>query len=128
MGILDGNYGGGLLDPNTASLLGMAAGIGQASGPSRLPISMGQVMGSGIQGMLSGQRSALESNLLAQEAQKNQLGNAIMAQQLGLTQDALHGTGFFGGGQSPAQQGGAGQSAATPADGSVSSAMPSPSM
>src|SRR6185437_3042348 len=102
MGLLDGNYGGGLLDPNTASLLGMAAGMGQASGPSRLPISMGQVMGSGIQGMMSGQRSALESNLLAQEAQKNQLGNAMLAQRYGMMQNAINGTGSFGGAPSPA--------------------------
>lgn len=78
MGILDGSaYGGGLLDPNTAALLGFAGGVGQASGPSRLPISMGQVMAGGIQGAMSGQQESLKSNLYAQEAQKNQIANAV---------------------------------------------------
>src|ERR1700720_2523969 len=99
MGLLDGNYGG---------LLGLAAGFGQASGPSRLPIPMGQVMGSGIQGMLSGQQEALKSNLYAQEAQKNQLGNQIMIARM--RDVAARHPEWFGGapaaGSAPAPEGG----------------------
>src|SRR6185312_1078515 len=106
MGILDGNYGGGLLDPNTASLLGMAAGMGQASGPSRLPIPMGQVMAGGIQGLLSGQQDALRANLANQQLQTGNLNLNMLKQRYQLMQDAMSGTGAFaggaGGGTSPA--------------------------
>lgn len=65
MGDLYGSpLGGGLMgmfaNPNTAGLLGMAGGLLQASGPSRLPISNGQALGMGLSGMGEGFNNALQ--------------------------------------------------------------------
>jgi hypothetical protein len=55
---------GGLLgllsNPQTAGLLGMAGSLLQASGPSRLPIPLGQVLGAGVQGMAQGAQQGLQ--------------------------------------------------------------------
>lgn len=96
MGLLDGSdpsslYNVGGIDPNTAGLLGFAAGMGQASAPSRLPISMGQAMSGGIQGMLGGRNQALQGNLLAQEVQRNQLANQFQLWRMGLINSYLNG-------------------------------------
>lgn len=57
--------GGGLMslfaNPQTAGLLGMAGGLLQASGPSRIPVSMGQAMGMGLQGMQQGAANAMNT-------------------------------------------------------------------
>lgn len=64
MGFFDGDpmQGGGLMgmfaNPNTAGLLGMAGGLLSASGPSRMPVSMGQALGAGFQGMQQGAQNA----------------------------------------------------------------------
>lgn len=47
-------------NPQTAGLLGMAGGLLQASGPSRLPISNGQAIGMGLQGIGAGMNNALQ--------------------------------------------------------------------
>lgn len=56
--------GGGLMgllaNPQTAGLLGMAGGLLQASGPTRLPVSNGQALGMGLQGMGQGFTNALQ--------------------------------------------------------------------
>lgn len=49
MGIFDT-----LTDPGTDALLGLAAGFGQASMPTRMPTSIGGVIGQGITGMQQG--------------------------------------------------------------------------
>lgn len=57
-----GNMGlmGMLANPQTAGLLGMAGGLLQASGPSRLPVSNGMALGSGLQGMQQNMGNALQ--------------------------------------------------------------------
>lgn len=56
--------GGGLMNifanPQTAGLLGMAGGLLQASGPTRLPVSNGQALGMGLAGMGEGFNNALQ--------------------------------------------------------------------
>ena len=58
-----GNMGlmGMLANPQTAGLLGMAGGLLQASGPSRLPVSNGMALGSGFQGMQQGMQNAIQN-------------------------------------------------------------------
>lgn len=51
---------GMLANPQTAGLLGMAGGLLQASGPSRLPVSNGMALGSGFQGMQQNMGNALQ--------------------------------------------------------------------
>lgn len=59
-------------DPTTMALLGMGAGFGQASAASRLPVSLGQVLGGGAGGMMQGGRQYLEGQRLeADTADKN---------------------------------------------------------
>lgn len=48
-------------NPQTAGLLGLGQGLLAASGPSRLPVSMGQAMGSGVQGLQQGYSGALNA-------------------------------------------------------------------
>lgn len=50
-------------DPQTQGLLSAAAGILQASGPSLMPRSFGQVLGAGLQGMQQGQQLAQQQAL-----------------------------------------------------------------
>jgi hypothetical protein len=62
-GLSDPSQGGlmGMFaNPQTAGLLGMAGGLLSASGPSRLPISTGQALGAGLQGMGAGFNNALQ--------------------------------------------------------------------
>jgi hypothetical protein len=103
MGIFDAftNAGdpsqGGLMgmfaNPQTAGLLGMAGGLLQAAGPSRIPVTMGQALGAGVQGMGQG------------------VGNAFQTQQQLLRMRAMQG--LMGGdpGQSGAPQAGPSYSA-----------------
>jgi hypothetical protein len=57
----NGGLMGLMTNPQSAGLLGMASGLLQASGPSRLPVSMGQAMGAGLQGMQQGSINALNT-------------------------------------------------------------------
>jgi hypothetical protein len=88
---------GGLMgmfaNPQTAGLLGMAGGLLQAAGPSRIPVTMGQALGAGVQGMEQG------------------VGNAFQTQQQLLRMRAMQG--LMGGdpGQSGAPQAGPSYSA-----------------
>jgi hypothetical protein len=60
MGLLD-MFGGS--DPQTQGLLSAAAGILNASGPSLMPRSFGQVLGAGLQGYQQGQTQAQQQAL-----------------------------------------------------------------
>lgn len=75
---------GFLTNPQTAGLLGMAGGLLQASGPTRLPVSNGQAFGMGLQGLQEG------------------IGNAIQNQRGMLMMQALQGA--MGGGSQAAPQ------------------------
>ena len=52
---------GMLANPQTAGLLGMAGGLLQASGPSRIPVTMGQALGAGLSGMGQGVGNAFQT-------------------------------------------------------------------
>jgi len=86
-----GDPSGGLMgmfaNPQTAGLLGMAGGLLSAAGPSRLPISTGQALGAGFQGLQQG------------------VGNAVANQRQLLQMNAMQGLmSQMQGGQQPAQQ------------------------
>lgn len=72
--------GGGLMgmfaNPQAAGLLGMAGGLLQAAGPSRIPVSMGQAMGAGLQGMGQGVGNAFQTQqqLLRMRAMQGLMG------------------------------------------------------
>lgn len=79
-GLFDGDPTGGLMaafaNPQTAGLLGMAGGLLQAAGPSRIPISMGQALGAGLQGMGQGVGNAFQTQqqLLRMRAMQGLMG------------------------------------------------------
>lgn len=54
-------------DPNTMGLLSAAQGLLQASGPSRTPVSFGQVLGGGLQGLQAGRDEYLKNQLMQQQ-------------------------------------------------------------
>lgn len=60
-GVPQGGLMGMFANPQTAGLLGAAGGLLAASGPSRMPVSMGQAMGMGLQGMEQGTANALNT-------------------------------------------------------------------
>jgi hypothetical protein len=100
-GFFDGDpTGGGLMgmfaNPQTAGLLGMAGGLLQASGPSRLPVSMGQAMGAGLQGMGQGVGNAFQTQqqLLRMQAMQGLMG--MGAQQLSQGSSAPSYSSMFG--------------------------------
>ncbi|WP_217589727.1 transglycosylase SLT domain-containing protein [Burkholderia sp. GbtcB21] len=93
MGLFDGmtdpNSGlmGMFANPQTAGLLGLGQGLLQASGPSRIPVSMGQALGNGLGQMQQG------------------IGNAFQTQQQLLRMRAMQGLmGGIGGAQPQSQQ------------------------
>lgn len=51
----------GLLDPRNMGMLGAAGGLLQASGASRLPVTMGQALGQGLQGGLLGYQQGIHN-------------------------------------------------------------------
>src|ERR1700761_1712796 len=77
---------GGLMNlfanPQTAGMLGAAGGLLSMSGPSRLPVSMGQVLGAGLQGGAQGYTGALNTQrqLLQMQALQGLMG-AVPSQQ-----------------------------------------------
>ncbi|MBR8343081.1 lytic transglycosylase domain-containing protein [Burkholderia ambifaria] len=79
-GLFDGDPTGGLMaafaNPQTAGLLGMAGGLLQAAGPSRIPVSMGQAFGAGLQGMGQGVGNAFQTQqqLLRMRAMQGLMG------------------------------------------------------
>jgi hypothetical protein len=95
----------GLLDlfggdnPQTQGLLAAAAGILNASGPSLMPRSLGQVMGAGIGGYQQGQQSAAEQEMLRQRMKLLELQEQREQQKLDLQKQVM--SRFTGGGVSP---------------------------
>lgn len=83
---LFGGSGGGLMNlfanPQTAGMLGAAGGLLSMSGPSRLPVSTGQVLGAGLQGGAQGYTGALNTQrqLLQMQALQGLMGAAQSAQ------------------------------------------------
>src|ERR1700730_18691815 len=75
MGILDGMMDFG--DPNTMSMLGLAAGISNAARPSRMPIPLGAALGEGYQNAIQFRGEALKNQYLQQEIQQRGLQNAL---------------------------------------------------
>jgi len=67
---------GMLANPQTAGLLGMAGGLLSAAGPSRLPVTNGQMLGAGFQGMQQGIGNAMQNQraLLTMQAMQGLLG------------------------------------------------------
>lgn len=82
MGLFDGSgdTSGGLMgmyaNPQIAGLLGASQGLLSASGPSRIPVSMGQAMGAGLQGMQQGYGGAVanQRQLLQLQAMQGLMG------------------------------------------------------
>ncbi|WP_321951870.1 hypothetical protein [Paraburkholderia bannensis] len=73
---------GMLANPQTAGLLGMAGGLLQASGPSRLPVTNGIALGSGLQGMQQGIGNAMQNQraMLTMQAMQGLMGNPAASQ------------------------------------------------
>lgn len=81
MGLFDGGGdAGGLMgmyaNPQIAGLLGMSQGLLSAAGPSRIPVSMGQAMGAGMQGMQqnAGNAYGLQKQMLQMQAMQGLMG------------------------------------------------------
>jgi hypothetical protein len=92
MGLFDGvgDASGGLMgmyaNPQMAGLLGMSQGLLSASGPSRIPVSMGQALGQGMQGMQQNAGNALQmqQQMMRMQAMQGLMGgNAGAAQPSG---------------------------------------------
>jgi hypothetical protein len=66
MGLLDFNFD----DPKTQGLLSAAAAMMQASGPSRMPISTGQIIGQGLQ---SGMQGYQQGDMLRRKKEEEDL-------------------------------------------------------
>lgn len=67
---------GGLFDnpdPKTLGLLGLAQGLLQSSGPSRTPVSFGQALGGGLQGMQQARDEAIKNQYTQSQIKKNSL-------------------------------------------------------
>jgi len=69
----------GLLTPNRQAMLGAASGLLQASGWSPTPVSLGNILGKGIEGGLSNYRAAIKNAAeLASAQQKGQNSSDIL--------------------------------------------------
>lgn len=88
---------GMLANPQTAGLLGMAGGLLQAAGPSRIPVTMGQAMGAGLQGMGQGVSNAFQNQqqMLRMRAMQGLMGGD-MGQGGGQPQSAPSYSSMFG--------------------------------
>lgn len=107
-------------DPQQQGLLGAAAAMLGASGPSLMPHSFGQVMGAGLGGYQAGQQQALER-------QKEQMQMAMLQQQVAQAtrkNDLINNflTANMGGGQAP------GAGSASPAAAPAPQSLPMGSM
>jgi hypothetical protein len=71
-----GGMMGMLANPQTAGMLGMSQGLLNASGPSRIPVTMGQAMGAGLGGMQQdvGNAYQLQRQMMMMQAMNNALG------------------------------------------------------
>lgn len=85
-----GGFGGGLMGGGMMGPLAAAAGMLNASGPSRMPVGMGQVMGQGLMGMLQGNQLDQQQALQQQQHESlqrigQQLGQAPGSGRMGIT-------------------------------------------
>ena len=117
MGLLDDLYS----DPNQMGMMGAAMGLLNSSGPSRTPVSLGQVLSQGMQGGMGAYKSAYdmqkEQVQMKMLMQRQQMVNqALQAESGNAPQTAPQGSGFnpeaigsqsspMGGGIQPAPQG-----------------------
>lgn len=74
MGLLDS-----FDDPNTVGLLSLGSGLLSASGPSRMPVSLGQVLGQGMNQSLQAYQA---SRKLQEDRAKEKLQMDMLAQQI----------------------------------------------
>jgi hypothetical protein len=95
MGLFDGSndpsqdpsQGNGLMNlyanPQTAGMMGLAQGLLAASGPSRLPVTMGQALGNGMQGFQqnAGNALALQRQMMQMRALNGLMGMGGQPQQ-----------------------------------------------
>lgn len=81
----DGGLMGMFANPQTAGMLGMAGGLLQAAGASRLPVTNGQALGMGLQGMQQGAANALNT-------QRQMLQMRAMQGLMGMGQGAPQGS------------------------------------
>lgn len=76
-----------LMDPSTQGMLNLSAGLMQAGGPSRMPVSFGQALGQGLhQGvgaLQSSQNTGMQQEKLKQEAEMLRLHGALYGAQSG---------------------------------------------
>ena len=81
MGLLD-NFG--IDDPETMGLLSAAGNMLATSGPSRMPVSVGQVLASGLQGGMAGYKATQDRvrEDTAQKLQQAQLAQALRQGQI----------------------------------------------
>src|SRR6266567_882830 len=70
-------------NPQTMGLLGLLAGLGQASAPSRLPVTMGSVLGSAAAGFAGGAAQGQQGQLRQQEITSGAIKNTAALDQLG---------------------------------------------
>ena len=79
----DSGLMGMFYNPQTAGLLGAAQGLLAASGPSRLPISNGQALGMGLQGMQQGVNTGvqMQQNMLKMRMLQDAMNDGQMPQQ-----------------------------------------------
>lgn len=99
MGILDGmmNFD----DPNSMSMLGLAAGIANAARPSRMPVPLGAAMAEGFQNAMQFRGEARKQQLLQEEIKQREYANQFLQQRMGFLQQASQDpfSGMLGGNQ-----------------------------
>lgn len=61
---MDSSQGLFSMDPRTMGLLGGAAGLLNASGPSRTPVGLGQALGQGLMGGIAGYNQGQEAAMM----------------------------------------------------------------
>jgi hypothetical protein len=79
LGAPNGGGGGSLLNPSTLPLLSMAAALGNAARPSRLPVPLGSVFGDAAGGLAAGIQAGQQGQLSQQELYGRQIQNALNA-------------------------------------------------
>lgn len=92
MGLLDG-IAGLMGDPNQAALLGLSSGLLSAGGPSRMPVSLGQAIGTGVQGMNQAYQGGLQRQMQQQQIASAAMQNLFLRGKLGMIDSLMGGKG-----------------------------------
>jgi len=79
----------GLLDMGDDPLMGLATGLLSASGPSRMPVSLGQALGQGVQGMNEARQSGFQNQMMGLKMKSLKDQQAIAEQQAAYKQKFL---------------------------------------